>query len=781
MNTITFWQLLKDNKIVIPIVQRDYAQGRADQVRIRKRFLKSLIMALDGEKDILLDYVFGNQENAVITPLDGQQRLTTLWLLHWYIAMRLDLIQTDSKVRDTLLRFTYETRVSSSDFCESLCCEKITNISDIEDELWFYSNYSNEPTISSMLRMLKGTGVNDGIDEVLLNKDLNSLKSYWEILTKHYEPIEKAPISFYYFPLEKYKLTDDLYIKMNARGKALTGFENFKADLLDHVKRVFVITEKDNIGEEDVETKASIRKVEFASKMDNAWTDIFWKFRTESDLIDDIYIAFINRFLLNYLMVSDLSLSADAWEKNLQEGASSNFGKKLYRDELVFDDFDFYAKHLDDTKLKALEYCLDCVASNITNLDSIKLLCAPRWEDYGELEENDFSFIPKYKKTIKDNGVVEYKVAEITLQERISFFAICCYLEQGEYEQDTFKDWMRVVWNLIQNIDSHYSVSVLVSGLRQINKLKTYSHNVLSFLQDVDIDNENVIVYSAIKEQINEEKVKAKKILSETNSEEWKKRIIEAENSLFFRGAIRFLFQDDNCQEDWSQFDKKLSKAKECFNKDGELQGNNILLRTFISFFDDWNNHFQEIYYDNSKSYWRGNLLNSNLAKPVSLLLSGNKCDFKSYVSSFGKSQNPYEAYIQEFIVKTQMLDTIVEDSYLHWRGDWCGGVWALHPYNTKANWKIYFLHQRNNILCKCKDILLNEDMERYRENGICWGKDIKFKYKDRYFSWTNENKVHRMDKNGNKIIKSRFFDGCKPWEKLSPQEFKNQLDSLMN
>ena len=95
----------------------------------------------------------------------------------------------------------------------------------------------------------------------------------------------------------------------------------------------------------------------------------------------------------------------------------------------------------------------------------------------------------------------------------------------------------------------------------------------------IDIDNENVIVYSAIKEQINEEKVKAKKILSETNSEEWKKRIIEAENSLFFRGAIRFLFQDDNCQEDWSQFDKKLSKAKECFNKDGELQGNNILLR----------------------------------------------------------------------------------------------------------------------------------------------------------------------------------------------------------
>ena len=168
MNTITFWQLLKDNKNVIPIVQRDYAQGRADQVRVRKRLLKRLILALEGEPDILLEFVVGNQENALITPLDGQQRLTTLWLLHWYIAMRLDLIQTDSEVRDTLLRFTYETRMSSSDFCESLCCEKITNISDIEDELCLCMNYNNEPTISSMLRMLKGTGVNDGIDEELL-------------------------------------------------------------------------------------------------------------------------------------------------------------------------------------------------------------------------------------------------------------------------------------------------------------------------------------------------------------------------------------------------------------------------------------------------------------------------------------------------------------------------------------------------------------------------------------------------------------------------------------
>ena len=36
-------------------------------------------------------------------------------------------------------------------------------------------------------------------------------------------------IVFYVLPMEQFKLTDDLYIKLNARGKVLSSFENFKA------------------------------------------------------------------------------------------------------------------------------------------------------------------------------------------------------------------------------------------------------------------------------------------------------------------------------------------------------------------------------------------------------------------------------------------------------------------------------------------------------------------------------------------------------------------------
>ena len=44
---ITFWNLLKDNKIEIPIIQRDYAQGRIGKEYLRKTFLESLKSELD--------------------------------------------------------------------------------------------------------------------------------------------------------------------------------------------------------------------------------------------------------------------------------------------------------------------------------------------------------------------------------------------------------------------------------------------------------------------------------------------------------------------------------------------------------------------------------------------------------------------------------------------------------------------------------------------------------------------------------------------------------------
>lgn len=56
----------------------------------------------------------------VMTPLDGQQRLTTLFLLHWYAAGFSKEPVSESE-RKFLKNFSYETRADARIFCESLC------------------------------------------------------------------------------------------------------------------------------------------------------------------------------------------------------------------------------------------------------------------------------------------------------------------------------------------------------------------------------------------------------------------------------------------------------------------------------------------------------------------------------------------------------------------------------------------------------------------------------------------------------------------------------------
>ena len=50
--------------------------------------------------------------------------------------------------------------------------------------------------------------------------------------------MERRNIEFYKLSLDNFGLTDDLFIKMNARGKKLTTFEIFKSDMIAAIKKV---------------------------------------------------------------------------------------------------------------------------------------------------------------------------------------------------------------------------------------------------------------------------------------------------------------------------------------------------------------------------------------------------------------------------------------------------------------------------------------------------------------------------------------------------------------
>lgn len=259
--TISFAGLFTEVDLVeIPIIQRDYAQGRKEVWEIREQFLLSIWNALatpSGGLSLDLDFIYGNlcNENpTLLSVLDGQQRLTTLFLLHWFLANK-EGMHIDFSERFThqgKSRFTYQTRTAAAEFFHALVCTDNSRLSfeehapslldQIVDSHWFYHSLLLDPTVTSSLTML-----------VSIQKCFSRMTDgFYERLCSN-----EKPIVFHYLNLEAFGLSDDLYIKMNSRGKALTAFENFKAWLSGRMNK---------------QSNAE----EFSEKIDQVWTDLFW-------------------------------------------------------------------------------------------------------------------------------------------------------------------------------------------------------------------------------------------------------------------------------------------------------------------------------------------------------------------------------------------------------------------------------------------------------------------------------------------------------------------------
>ena len=288
MKTTTLKNLISENNpygisgITIPRIQRAYAQGRSDThaVKTRERFLSAIQAGLMNN-GLTLDFIYGNIQNGQLIPLDGQQRLTTLWLLHWYADKKEDI--NDKR----LARVSYNTRYSARDFLTKLVNYKPTLKKRLSDEIrnegWFPMEWINDPTVRGMLTML------DEIQERFSDTD-----DIWNKLDK---------INFYFRDIEEMKLTDDIYIKMNSRGKPLTDFEHFKAELLKIIR-----------SENNDETAAK----RIGLKIDREWTDLLWPYRDKYNLVDDSFLNFFRMISLILIYKSDQSSS----EFNLKDDFS---------------------------------------------------------------------------------------------------------------------------------------------------------------------------------------------------------------------------------------------------------------------------------------------------------------------------------------------------------------------------------------------------------------------------------------------------------------------------
>ena len=253
--------------VEIPELQRDYAQGRRDPQtqKVRAAFLDAIARAVRGEARLGLDFVYGElTPEGALQPVDGQQRLTTLFLLHWYLAARTGRLPASGAWR----RFSYRTRPGARRFCERLCAypadlSATAPAAWIEDQPWCPPTWREDPTIASMLVVL------DGLHERFRDDDCEAA---WERLVEAPAPA----ITFDVLPVKELGPADELYIRMNSRGKPLTEFEVFKA----RFERLLGAISPD-------------LPAEFAKRVDNQWAEVFWPYRGENDIVDEELLRYL--------------------------------------------------------------------------------------------------------------------------------------------------------------------------------------------------------------------------------------------------------------------------------------------------------------------------------------------------------------------------------------------------------------------------------------------------------------------------------------------------------
>jgi len=401
-----FTKSIGDNelkKIIIPKIQRSYAQGRKEEIQVREGILQELFSVLKEGKDIELNFIYGSlKEKGTYELLDGQQRITTLFLLYLYVYLQ-ENEALPLWFKDCL---TYETRNSSRDFIGELC--KLNKLTDdvyllpstyIKNQKWYSNAFHLDPTVEAMLVML------DAID-----------KYYKETGEQIAEKLKH--IRFYALNLNDFNLTEELYIKMNARGLPLTPFENFKADLVGYYKPVKDATEK--------EFKSWL---DFATKLDTEWIDIFWNKESSDKDVDNQYFRFFYR-VATILTIIFSKENSDSFNFFRQESEIQTDDKARY---LGFKNYSILFEALGkDKSREILTLLLDTLKSYPTIFKESKAAWGEQITPFADLKNYS------QKNAVVFAGIVFYILTqEQTLDEK----------------SEDFKHWMRVVWNIVENTD----------------------------------------------------------------------------------------------------------------------------------------------------------------------------------------------------------------------------------------------------------------------------------------------------------------------------------------
>ena len=560
----------KEGNIKIPLIQRDYAQGRPSKkvTSIREKFVKDLYNSIITNTRFNLDFVYGATDDKRFIPLDGQQRLTTLFLIHLY----LDGLRGE-QIEKLKFLFTYETRDSSRLFCEKIVANRyelfsIESLSGkvnsngkvvkpipssvIRDQAWWLNRWNADPTIDGMLRML------DTIDSIFFKN--------WEKAATNLFSVDHNTILFQFLKLEDFYDPDDLFIKMNARGLPLTEFEIFKGKWMEQIENFY----------------APVEVKDMKSLIDVSWTDFLWPLRKQRPGLKNI-----DPFFQNILKLIIGNSSASFSIKGMDFDILFEANKK----ELSFS----YGKYVEEYNVVFNKDMLDRIK------EELDVMCNPdsiftKFRTNGIKNEGWIDLEKEWKFFViqdRDNNNPNYK-GRVFLYALSRFSSLITSTNDSEVNQ-----WARLIRNLVEN-----------------NRFDS-SNDVVKVIQDIDVILVELVAYCKVNQglsrvndwvaqntftpkgftnsQWEEERIKAE--LRKNSA--WNIEITEAERHPYFDGKISFIlwcsgeiairtpFDNTALRKNIDKFKLYKEKCIKLFDKagqkDSEITSEFLLVRAMLS------------------------------------------------------------------------------------------------------------------------------------------------------------------------------------------------------
>lgn len=524
--TYSFWELLDRHHIRIPEIQRDYVQGRDDlqATLARHEMLGDIREHLEHRETMdpmSLNFIYGEVDerrdgktDANCYPLDGQQRLTTLYVLHWlafvnYLSAKVvngedmeSCPELDTYAK-RLSKFSYMTRPTSTDFFDVLSdSEKMAEVAEwlsfrrasekfsdyLKNKNWFRPDFNFDPTIQSVLVVL---------DERFLTDPM-----IWESLIG-----EDCPIVFEWLDIRNVGNGDDLYIKMNGRGRQLSDFENLKAELEGRAQQML-----------DEDAYCS-----FVENFDQKWMDYFWNLGATNGIHDREHydVRFMN--LLNWYLWNQ-------WAVNIPETSitTSYTGAKgvslsdtRYRELAVYD-MDMPEGHstCDADALNRLALLLNAVTA--TDAQTPVLTGGVR-QIVNEVSDTDA------KKVNTDKRMM--------LEVAVAYLAGMDALGQ-EPSDESWSSWIRVFGHLSKAAamwHGYDNLGLYANAVKAVEQCVAHAADLTAHLGTFP----DISGFTPT-DQMQEEQLKAK--LRMIDEPDWGTRLARAESIPYFEGKIGFLF-----------------------------------------------------------------------------------------------------------------------------------------------------------------------------------------------------------------------------------------------